>query len=342
MTNAREHGLSPGLFRLILAGLVVFDHFSGVMLGRGAVFVFFVLSGFWISRMWRERYAELRSPYVTFVISRLWRLLPTMLVATVFAATLFMLAGGLDSLSSDGIEWGHLTFSSIFLIGYAELASPRLVEPAWSLDIEMRFYIIAPLLIVALRALGAVRFLGTALAIFAITALGLVSDTPIAVLGLKYLGWFAIGMAAEHVRWSPPQWASTASLGGFVAIIAAALVVFPAILTDPALNQANLQLNWLLAFVAAPYAIATCYGASTKRDREFGDISYTVYLIHWPVFAVLFVTEAISPVTIAASLIAIGAVSWAILRFVDQPLQKARTRWVASRSVERVYSPGSA
>ena len=45
---------SPGTFRLLLALLVVLDHFTGIMVGRAAVYLFFVLSGFWIHRMWTE------------------------------------------------------------------------------------------------------------------------------------------------------------------------------------------------------------------------------------------------------------------------------------------------
>lgn len=281
--------------------------------------------------MWRERYAELQNPYFTFVISRLWRLMPTMLVATVFSATIILIAGGQSALNFDKVNWGHFTFSSVFLIGYAELGSPRLVEPAWSLDIEMRFYLVAPALAVALRLFGAGWFLSLALAIFGLSALGLTAGNPVALLGMKYLIWFAIGMAAEHVRWSPPRWVSTASLAGFVGVIAVVQLLFPAALIDPTLNAENLHLNMLLALVAAPYALATCVIASSKRDREFGDLSYIIYLVHWPVFAVLFVSDAISPLTIAVSLAMIAAISWSVLQYIDQPLQRLRVRWVTSR-----------
>ena len=43
--------LGPGKFRVLLAVLVVFSHLSFVEIGRPAVFVFFMLSGYWVLRM---------------------------------------------------------------------------------------------------------------------------------------------------------------------------------------------------------------------------------------------------------------------------------------------------
>ena len=66
--------LGPGMFRLLLSLLVVLHHSLPLRLGTWAVYVFFILSGFWICRMWRQRYAETQSPYLTFLVSRWWRL----------------------------------------------------------------------------------------------------------------------------------------------------------------------------------------------------------------------------------------------------------------------------
>ena len=49
--------ISPGLFRLLLAFLVVIFHTTSfIPLGNYAVYVFFVLSGFWIFKMYNDKY----------------------------------------------------------------------------------------------------------------------------------------------------------------------------------------------------------------------------------------------------------------------------------------------
>ena len=47
----------PGFFRLFLAAAVVVSHLSNLEIGRPAVFAFFALSGFWVMRMYDEKYA---------------------------------------------------------------------------------------------------------------------------------------------------------------------------------------------------------------------------------------------------------------------------------------------
>ena len=72
----------PGAFRLILASLVFVHHTSRLAIGPAAVYLFFCLSGFWIYRMWNGRYSKTVNPYLTYLISRLWRLLPTFLLVS--------------------------------------------------------------------------------------------------------------------------------------------------------------------------------------------------------------------------------------------------------------------
>src|SRR5258708_13297126 len=89
--------LSPGGVRLFLAMVVVVHHSLPLRAGSWAVDVFFVLSGYWITRMWNTRYRQTRIPYITFLVTRWWRLAPVFLVCTVlaFGSTSFFLHGSL-------------------------------------------------------------------------------------------------------------------------------------------------------------------------------------------------------------------------------------------------------
>ncbi len=77
--------ISPGLVRLLLATLVVVHHLSKFSVGSSAVYLFFVLSGFWVYRMYDGKYARANSPRLLFVTSRLMRLLPTFLMFNLLA-----------------------------------------------------------------------------------------------------------------------------------------------------------------------------------------------------------------------------------------------------------------
>src|ERR1700675_4798789 len=101
--------IGPGFFRLFLSFVVVFHHSFPLRLGAWAVYVFFILSGFWISRMWRQRYAQTHRPLLTFVVSRWWRLAPVFLIWTVLSVASCFFLGEVGALerSSDPIWWAR-------------------------------------------------------------------------------------------------------------------------------------------------------------------------------------------------------------------------------------------
>jgi len=317
--------MNPGAFRLALALMVVLDHFFGLLLGRAAVYVFFVLSGYWIARMWTDRYADTASPYLTFIASRFWRLAPVMLAATFIAGAIASFVLGADLLAISGASRAHHAFSSMFFIGYAALPSPRWLEPAWSLDIEMRFYLIAPFLAAFMNRVSAARFL---IVLACISAL----DWMVAGTGLKFLILFAIGMAAAHAKWEPSRAFAITSLMGGVAVIGAVVVSgFSDILFDRAFYTQNTALNWAVALLATPYALATCTGPSDARDRMFGDLSYSIYLVHWPLVMILRAIDGATIVTAYSFIAASFVLAYALLVMVDRPVQKWRARWVSSQ-----------
>lgn len=77
-----------------------------------------MLSGFWIQRMWCARYAIARSPYLTYAISRLWRLAPVMIAVSVLTVPLLM-SFEVREAEIAGTQTAHFIFSTIFFLGYA-------------------------------------------------------------------------------------------------------------------------------------------------------------------------------------------------------------------------------
>lgn len=324
---SKEDFLSPGLFRTLLALAVYFDHATRFHVGRTAVFLFFCLSGYWITQMWNSKYSQTTSPYVIFMASRFWRLLPIFVTGVIFTvAAIYPLAG----LERDD-SWFHFLFSNLFIFGYASLNHP-LIGPAWSLDIELQFYLVAPVILVLLNR---IKF-AVVLTIFGLAgwiSFGLVGDR----LLTTYLVFFLIGM---HSAICPPLSKLMVKLSVLVVtLLVGALVLSPfrgAILcgANPGpLIKYNLLLNVAMAILLAPLAMMTVQQRSGAFDRMLGDLSYPIYVFHWAVVewvSHLGGTTAERVFRIFAGLMIVCAISFLALKLVDRPLNQLRARWVDS------------
>ena len=153
---------------------------------------------------------------------------------------------------------------------------------------------------------------------------------------------FMIGAAAARWRWVPPRALTLASAGITVAMLGLGLSV-PA-LRDMMLGGSNAGVNFVynpvfnlvLALAAVPLALSTVHVRSGKLDRAFGDLSYIVYLMHWPAF--IFVHNNFGELPplqrLPYALLALSVVfivSIAIWMLWDRPINRARHAWVRGR-----------
>ncbi len=76
--------LSPGMFRLVLALLVLLSHISRLQSGRIAVVLFFLLSGFWVSSLWLRK--ERQAHILRFYANRFLRIWPIYFIVAMAAA----------------------------------------------------------------------------------------------------------------------------------------------------------------------------------------------------------------------------------------------------------------
>lgn len=328
--------MGPGAFRLLLACIVFAHHTSRVALGSTAVYVFLFLSGYWICRMWTSRYAHRRHPYRTFVLSRAWRLLPVFLLVNLLAAGVSLALGtGLARSVRGAGEWLHAVVANLLILGYG--TSPyHPLGPAWSLDVEMQYYVFAPLLVLALLRSRP-----------AFAALCVAGGAICPWLGpsvfLSYLPFFGLGMATAVVGWKPSRQLVNGALAA-LGLVLAALMLAPdgrALLLGGANASAehalyNPPLNCVLALLLLPYAAGTIHRPSPARDAMWGDLSYIVYLLHWPAavlvghwFGALPPAERLLP--LAASWAAVFGASYLIWRYYDEPINLMRRRFVEAR-----------
>jgi peptidoglycan/LPS O-acetylase OafA/YrhL len=147
LNNLLFHRITPGIFRLILALLVVLYHTIGFLpIGPFSVYVFFVLSGYWIFRMYVEKYSKFENPYATFVKSRLYRLMPVYLLILVISILIYLIVPELRGKFLDNVQASPRSIFNLFCLGL-NFSNFRVIGPAWSLDVEIQFYMMAPLML---------------------------------------------------------------------------------------------------------------------------------------------------------------------------------------------------
>jgi peptidoglycan/LPS O-acetylase OafA/YrhL len=342
----------PGLFRLFLASMVVVYHLSRFGIGPAAVYVFFTLSGYWITLMWVDRYSRTRQPYLTYIVSRMWRLLPVFLAVTAIQISLNLWLGATPDNLRASASWLRFVFSNLFIVGYATLPHQPLV-PAWSLDLEMQFYMVAPLLVALV--VGRTR---PWLLLLPLGALSLISAHYFgAQVILTYLVFFLVGMVAAEMDWQPTGKVAALAAGTAVLLVGGLLLsVYRGIVLVGAHHTAlavyNLPLNACVGVLMIPLAIFTVRQKGFSCDSMFADLSYVVYLLHWTSFQILAATKFLPISRLASTALAVFTVyvvSWFIWKFFDRPLNRLRSNWVRTRldTAEkatlsaRVAQPGS-
>ena len=322
---------NPGAFRLWLALMIVLHHLSGIEVGKAPVLAFFMLSGFWVHRVWTDRYSHTRQPWLTFIVSRWWRIAPLLILATPLAVGMQWLTHDHDFALVATTPWLQALLPATVL-GYAQLPT-RPVGPAWSLDIEMQFYLVAPLLMPLVRRLRPAALLTLGFLVFEWALMA-----HHGVVLTSFVPWFLLGMVAAQQRWVPSETMARGSMAltlGLVAAVAAVPSLRAAYLAPHAPEYATF--NLLLGALILPFALATVTQRqrSDRTDSCLADQSYLVYMLHWPAITLYRHIDWPTPAAAFAGAVAllalVASASMLTWRWFDRPLDRLRKRWVESR-----------
>ena len=330
LSHATDKLAHPGAFRMALALAVFLHHSTGFNIGMSAVLVFFVLSGYWVATMWAHTYAHTRAPYATYLISRVWRITPVFALCSLISWILLLVRQGRpDSVGN----LAHQIFSNILILGYNSLPFQANV-PGWSLDMEIQFYLVAPLIIFLISRSAYAVFVCLLISICSKWLGGGVTVAP-------FMYFFGIGVAAAILDLKPAPILARASLYATLAIIVFCLLllgknmIFREI-DAPPLQAFSSRSNTLIAVSMIPWALYTVRQDSTPQDRMLGDLSYIFYLLHWSALGALHAGEGGNLhrlIICVFALILTLAASWLIWFFYDQPINRRRALWVAQRVV---------
>lgn len=335
--------------RAIAVGLVLLYH-AGVPLVTGGyvgVDVFFVISGFLISSHLLESLQRTgRIDFADFYARRIRRILPaslTVAVLTALAAVIFYPPLALERVVRDAVATILYVPNIWFAIqntDYLADHSPSPYQHYWSLGVEEQFYLLWPLLLFGLVVVFRRRKAAVVLGIAALAVLSLVAgiwmtpiNQPMAFFLLPTRAWELLagalaGAVLLHSRTRLPVWlASTGGWLGIVMIAASALIyddrtVFPG--TAALLPTVGTAL--VILFGADAPRGGPGWLLSIRPMQFVGLISYSLYLVHWPL---LIVTQAAvgeeQPLRLAIKVL-LGIVlalplAWLLFRFVETPLR---------------------
>ena len=348
-----------GTLRTLLALSVVFNHSAW---GAGYVFVggpnavqlFYMISGFVITHVLLTvpRYAELR----TFYASRALRLYPVYYAVAALAlvwlvaaqrdffdvyrampaaaaAFLTLVNGtllGQDWVLFLGVRDGHLAFFPDFRASPVQLWEGLLVPPAWTLGVELGFYLVAPFLVRRPRAAWTVLVLSLAARAVAV-AQGWGAQDPWTYRFLPFeLALFLTGMVAYQAllpAWKRlivparlPVVARVATFGAWIACAGYFLVPLP---------EAAKRLV-LYGIVALVIPLTFVYQRGSRVDRWIGELSYPLYIGHYLVMWICTAAFArfgpgTASVRVAIYVVAALAFAIALNHAIARPVERRRT-----------------
>jgi len=340
MSNSRPIRADIQALRALAVLMVVLFHLWPNRLSGGfaGVDVFFVISGFLISKaLFRELADSGRIAIVRFWARRIRRLLPAaLLVIAVTALVSFLAVPAFtrQQFFSEAIA-STFYFENWYLAANAAnyfAGEPSPFQHYWSLAVEEQFYIVWPMLLLGLALTIKRKTLRILPALLAL-AIGLSFTYSLylsfAEPNLAYFTTFGrvwefglgatIALVGHRIRFTALG-RTVFSLGGFAAILVSALVLnetmnFPgwaALL--PALGTAAVILAGLQAL---PNWLDWLYGF--KPISFTGEISYSLYLWHWPLIILLPWMTGYQPR--AAELVAVLVIgyllAWLTKRFVE-------------------------
>lgn len=331
--------IKPGLVRFILASLVVFFHITKfVFIGHLAVYCFFILSGYWVSLMYETKYSKAKQPLLVFYCSRIFRLLPVYYLISILTFIMLFIFDSeviekINFASIDGIIFGLV---NLLMLGYNQLSFQPLV-PAWSLDIELQFYLLLPIILIFLKqkkerlSILAITFILTFLLSFLWTDL-FVSKTI-----LKYLVYFLVGIEIfkSKISFKPKVEMIFNSL--FVGIlILHYLVPDLFVIVKQSDTSYNELFNIVISFLLIPLLSNSVLIKSDSRDMLLGGMSYVLYLSHWMfIIPYNYYIKELSKIDrvpyMLAYLFITYLFSFLVYQYYDMPLDKLRKKWVLGK-----------
>jgi peptidoglycan/LPS O-acetylase OafA/YrhL len=346
VTSPSAHRADIDGWRALAVLLVLLFHGWPTLVPGGfvGVDVFFVISGFVVTRMVQRQLEANTFTAIDFVARRITRLAPALLVVVLatLAAAVLLLSPSLVAMVVTHAASGLAMVVNVLLAAQASYfdvtAEVKPLLHLWSLAVEEQFYLAVPLAVVMTRRRPRVR--APATLVLALASLGAsVVLTARAPDWAYYLpitrGWELLAGVLVAQRTTPltaghRRVREGLSLLGVVFVLGAAFGFDKTTPFPGAWALLPVSGTALLLWAGPETSLARL--VSHSRIVWVGLMSYPLYLWHWPVLTLsrlavpLEQTVVVTPLALLASL----ALAWATFAFLERPIRARQSRLVAA------------
>ncbi|OFA05941.1 O-acetyltransferase OatA [Duganella phyllosphaerae] len=324
MSNSKLQTDINGL-RAISVLMVVLYHFNLRIASGGfiGVDVFFVISGYLMTKIIFDGMLARRFHYGEFLLKRALRIFPALfavVLALLLAGAVLLPPADLDNLAAQCLR-ALLFVSNTYYAGqqgyFSAGLDDRWLLHTWSLSVEWQFYMLYPLIIWAGLKLDALagadgrhRVFKLFLAAIAAASLALciVADNQSAFFSVATRSWQMIAgglvYLARDLSWLRPLRGRVPSYGGVALILASPWVV----------HMLQLEQRWPSYYAMLPVAGACLLLAARFENNvllnnpvmnRLGAWSYSIYLWHWPIVIALTISGLVDTSPKLAKLVGI-------------------------------------
>ncbi len=338
------------------AGPIAGFHFVG---GLIAVKTFFIISGFYMSMVLNEKYTGKNNSYALFISNRFLRLFPiywTILLLTIITCTVVafrdgvantpifnqyysinhsftslffliftnLLIFGQDAVMFMGItpESGNLFFTSDFTQTGPALYHSLFVPQAWSLGLEMMFYVLAPFILKkGIKPVLALFAVSLATKLYIYFGLGFKHDPWIYRFFPAELMFFLAGYLSYRLL----KFTETMRIPSWVSALAClwvfAFTILYSKIPTMGFSEWHKEILYYVGVLAALPLVFRIF-KHLKTDAWIGELSYPIYISH--IFIILCVQSFgfhLSGLTVT-----MGTLGLSILlnHFIAAPIEKLR------------------
>lgn len=331
--------------------------------GRIAVQSFFIISGFYMSLVLNEKYSKRKNAYTLFITNRILRLYPiywfVMVITIVYGATIYIYSHGIyggplqkyvdyfDSMSLESFLFliitnltligqdvvmflgfntstGSFFFTENFNLSNPKLYQFLLVPQAWTIAVELLFYLMAPFIVTKKWPLPAFLLIISLFLRIYFYRLGLNFDpwtyrffpTEIFFFMLGYFSYqFYVYLKKETIKQS--------ILTSIFFLVVFATVFFPFLPGD----SSKEVLFFFLTSISLPFLFILT--KNSKWDNLIGDLCYPVYISHTLILMLIEKRQLANSIGMSYSLLTITIIfSFFLNKFIAERIEKFRKQRV--------------
>lgn len=334
--------------RAYAVAFVVLFHFNilGFNGGFVGVDVFFVISGFLMTKIIASGIENNSFSFLKFYLSRANRIIPALVALCLTIA----LVGWFTLTPQEYKDFGKHAATSLSFIsniqyfresGYFDAVShEKLLLHTWSLSVEWQFYILLPIFLYlinkAFKSKNAltISFCILLIVSFALSVIVSKFNPSAAFYLLPTRAWEMMAGGLIYLFFNKKTFSQKTSLfieiAGF-ALIFASVAFFSTTTLWPSYNALVPVIGTFLVLLAANNS---SFFTNNKIAQFLGNTSYSIYLWHWPlVFYLSYLEVAQNPTFIVLAIVLSILFGWLSFKYIETPTRK----WLSNKSNKKAY-----